>query len=138
MRLRVESGTPDVQPGPASGCRSLGGRLVASVFCLIFFGVGSLFTGLVARELLRAADTYRWPAVAATILSSGVETEIPFEIARGELAVSIPDDTMHSFAGDHNKVVWVVRVSGEVPGWPDVNDEFPVEIHPLPPGGVWR
>jgi hypothetical protein len=51
------------------------GRLFGTVFFLIFFGMGLLFVVLVGREVIQRAETYRWPAVRCTILSSGVLTD---------------------------------------------------------------
>jgi hypothetical protein len=48
----------------------------------------------------------------------------------GSAHVTIPADTMHSFDASHNRVVWVVRVRGEVPNWPDSDDEFPLTVAP--------
>ena len=30
-----------------------------------------------------------------------------------------------------NKVVWEIKVSGEINKWPDVEQNFPITIHPL-------
>jgi hypothetical protein len=57
-------------------------------------------------------------------LSPGVE---------GIASVAVPADTMHSFAAEHNQIKWAIRVKGEIPIWPDVNQEFPVKV--LPAGG---
>jgi hypothetical protein len=48
----------------------------------------------------------------------------------GSAKARIPADTMHSFDATHNKVVWVIRVRGEVPNWPDSDDEFPLTVAP--------
>ena len=45
-----------------------------------------------------------------------------------------PADTMHSFAGENNKIVWSIKVEGEIPIWPDVNEEFEIKV--LPAGGA--
>ena len=37
---------------------------------------------------------------------------------------------MHTFAAPHNKVVWCLKVRGEIPRWPDVDEEFPLEVLP--------
>jgi hypothetical protein len=60
-----------------------------------------------------------------------VDTANNWEIPRGSAALSIPDDTMHSFAGTNNKVVWELKVAGKIPRWPDVDQNFPVTIHPI-------
>ena len=38
---------------------------------------------------------------------------------------------MHSFGADNNKVVWELKVSGEIARWPDVDESFPITIRPL-------
>ncbi len=58
------------------------------------------------------------------------------EIARGSSHVRIPEDTMHSFAADHNRVVWVVKLRGEIARWPDVDEEFEITVRPRPVGEV--
>lgn len=60
-----------------------------------------------------------------------VDTSNEWEIPRGSAEVRIPDDTMHSFAADNNRIVWEIKVSGEIPKWPDVNQNFPIILHPL-------
>lgn len=52
--------------------------------------------------------------------------------ARGTALVSIPADTMHSFDGTNHRIVWKLKVHGAVARWPDVNEEFPLVVHPLP------
>ena len=47
------------------------------------------------------------------------------------LSIGIPADTMHSFAGEHNEIQWSVGVRGEIPIWPDVDEEFVIEVLPL-------
>ena len=60
------------------------------------------------------------------------------EVERGQLTAAIPDDTMHSFAAPHNRVVWAVTVRGEIPRWPDVSEELPLEVLPMAAEAVRR
>jgi hypothetical protein len=61
----------------------------------------------------------------------GLANQIAPDIAASGFATtSIPADTMHSFNATHNKVVWVIRVRGEVPNWPNSDDEFPLTVAP--------
>jgi len=55
------------------------------------------------------------------------------DIRAGQHKVTLRADTMHSFESDHNKIVWALRVHGEIQRWPDVNEEFPVVVLPAPP-----
>ena len=53
----------------------------------------------------------------------------------GDSTVTVPGQVMHSFTGRHNKIVWVIRIHGEIAHWPDMSEEFPVTILP---GGTSR
>ncbi len=64
-----------------------------------------------------------------------VRTGSPLEIRRGEAEFEIPGDTMHSFSGASNEIVWELKVEGEIPRWPDVADSWPLKIRPMAPGG---
>ncbi|MFG0334641.1 MAG: DUF3592 domain-containing protein [Maioricimonas sp. JB049] len=59
-----------------------------------------------------------------------LDTHDPLEMYEGELEFSIPTDTMHSFEADHNKIVWTIEVSGEIPFSPDLNETFPFTVVP--------
>ena len=37
---------------------------------------------------------------------------------------------MHTFVAPNNKVLWRLRVEGQIPRFPDVKDEYPVTILP--------
>jgi len=50
--------------------------------------------------------------------------------AEGRVEVMLPPETMHSFQADNNAVEWLLRVKGEIPRWPDVDDEFMVFVLP--------
>ena len=64
-----------------------------------------------------------------------VDTEAPNEMPVGEISFTVPEFTAPSFDAPNNKIVWVVKVSGDIRRWPDVNAEFPLEIAPLPVEG---
>ena len=50
--------------------------------------------------------------------------------ASGNATLRIPADTMHSFTASHNKVVWTLKLRGEIRSWPDVVDEFDIAVRP--------
>ncbi len=77
----------------------------------------------------RGTDTVTDREVFAT--HSIVDTANNWEIPRGSAALAIPDDTMHSFAAGNNKIIWEIKVKGEIPRWPDVDQNFPVTLQPL-------
>lgn len=45
-------------------------------------------------------------------------------IARGSTLLTIPEDSMHSFTAEHNKIVWVLTLRGSIGHWPDITEEF--------------
>jgi hypothetical protein len=42
----------------------------------------------------------------------------------------IPPDAMHSFKAPNNEIVWVIRIKMDIPGKPDMNDQFALRIAP--------
>jgi len=77
----------------------------------------------------RGTDTVTDREVFAThpLVDTGNDWEIP----RGSAAFAIPEDTMHSFIAGNNKIVWEIKISGEIRRWPDVDQNFPITIHPI-------
>lgn len=59
-----------------------------------------------------------------------METTLKLEMVSGHRRVTIPADTMHTFTAPNNKIVWLLEVSGEIPQWPDLKEEFPINITP--------
>lgn len=49
----------------------------------------------------------------------------------GSAQVSIPPDAMHSFKHRHNRIIWSLKLHGEIPRWPDIDLEY--EIYVVPP-----
>ncbi|MEX2670701.1 MAG: DUF3592 domain-containing protein [Phycisphaeraceae bacterium] len=54
----------------------------------------------------------------------------PISILRDSAIGEVPAGAMHSFEADHNKVVWVLRVHGVIPFWPDLNQSFAITVLP--------
>jgi len=54
-------------------------------------------------------------------------------MSSGESNVKIPASYMHSFDAPSNKVVWFIKLHGDVPKWPDVSLEFPLTVLPRKP-----
>jgi len=52
------------------------------------------------------------------------------ELRRGKVKLSIPADTMHTFKSRNNKILRVLQVKGDIPMWPDIGDEYPLDILP--------
>ena len=54
----------------------------------------------------------------------------------GSGKATFPANAVHSFSGGHNRIAWVLKVHGDVPFWPDVEEEFEIEVAPRPAGGA--
>jgi hypothetical protein len=52
-------------------------------------------------------------------------------IAEGQVEVVVPAATMHGFTAPHNRVFWQLRVHGDIPLWPDVDETFGIGVEPL-------
>ncbi|MBN2163908.1 MAG: DUF3592 domain-containing protein [Pontiellaceae bacterium] len=46
------------------------------------------------------------------------------------IPLAIPVGSMHSFEGSNNKVVWSLSVAGDIPRWPDVKDQYNLNVAP--------
>lgn len=53
-----------------------------------------------------------------------------YRMFMGEVEVTVPADTMHSFEAKHNKIIWAFQVHAEIGLWPDVRSEFPIVVTP--------
>jgi hypothetical protein len=40
---------------------------------------------------------------------------------------------MHSLDAPHNKIVWMLRVTGEIKSWPDIDESYALVVQPLAP-----
>ncbi|NOZ94807.1 MAG: DUF3592 domain-containing protein [Acidobacteria bacterium] len=56
------------------------------------------------------------------------------EMVAGEASLEIPQDTMHTFHAASNKILWQLKVEGEVRHWPDASDSWEIEVTPAPAG----
>jgi len=100
------------------------------------------FTGNVSRitrfEVLLTAKesaTYRRGTNTVTdhhffLHQQVMETRDRGMIVNGETTIPIPAGLMHSFEVSNNKIVWAVKLHGEIAKWPDVDFEFPITVLP--------
>lgn len=58
------------------------------------------------------------------------ETADPLAHRGGERNVEIPADMMHSFDGGNNEIKWRLRVEGDIPKWPDLEQDYPITVRP--------
>jgi len=67
------------------------------------------------------------------------ETDVPGDMPFGEVPVTVPEFTAPSFEASNNKIVWSIKVHGDIRRWPDVKQDFPLTVSPLPPAaGIVR
>ncbi len=55
------------------------------------------------------------------------DPEQPIEL---DCTLSLPDDIMHSFQGQHNALTWKIVVEGNAKKWPSFCRAFPVVVYP--------
>lgn len=60
-----------------------------------------------------------------------MKTQDRYEIASGEIGFGIPTDTMHSFEASNNKIVWMIKLRGDIEKWPDVKQEYQITVYPI-------
>jgi hypothetical protein len=52
------------------------------------------------------------------------------EIGFGEIGFVMPSDSMHSFEAYWNRIVWEIKVHGDIKWWPDVEETFKIAVLP--------
>lgn len=58
------------------------------------------------------------------------ETRDYSEIASGQIGFMIPQETMHSFEAEKNKIIWAIKIHGDIARWPDVQHEYQITVRP--------
>jgi hypothetical protein len=59
-----------------------------------------------------------------------VDTDSPESIASGFEVVQMPIDAMHTFTASNNKILWEIRVVGDIRWWPNLNRNFGLRVYP--------
>jgi hypothetical protein len=78
----------------------------------------------------RGTDTRTDKEAFATIQI--VDTTDPVAMHSSSAKLHVPPGAMHSFKSANNKILWVLKVHGDIPRWPDIKDEYPIEVAPHP------
>jgi hypothetical protein len=94
--------------------------------------LGNLRIFLEGREeatYQRGTDTITEHEVFATF--DLINTQNDWEIPKGAKELTIPSDTMHSFEASANKIIWEIKVAGEIVRWPDIDQNFPITVRPI-------
>ena len=92
---------------------------------------------LVLRVEGREEATYRQGTTTHTdknvfALHELTDTTRAVDIRAGKTRWAVPTNAMHSFSAPNNKIAWVLCLHAHIRGWPDVKDEYVVEVAPLP------
>lgn len=57
-------------------------------------------------------------------------TEDTYQISCGEFFFAIPDNAMHSFDAQNNKIEWEIALTGQIDSWPDVDQTYKITVLP--------
>ncbi|BDS06823.1 hypothetical protein NT6N_18630 [Oceaniferula spumae] len=63
-----------------------------------------------------------------------IETQDPRKMKRGSATIDLSEITtpiMPSWKSSNNKIKWSILVHGKISFWPDINDRYEIEVHPL-------
>jgi hypothetical protein len=59
-----------------------------------------------------------------------LDTSETSRIERGMTTVTIPRNTMHSFRASDNRIIWSLKLTGEIGFFPDVDETFDILVRP--------
>ena len=51
-------------------------------------------------------------------------------IEADELQLQIPLDLMHSLEAKYNKIIWILHFEAQIPRWPDVTNQYKINLIP--------
>jgi len=104
--------------------------------------LGWRFTGRTDRireftVILRGVEqaTYRRGTNTCTDTNTFYEMELykttsAANIVAGQVGFVLPQETMHSFEAENNKILWNLHIRGDIKKWPDVKESFPITVVP--------
>ena len=53
----------------------------------------------------------------------------PSEIASGRATLRMPQTSMPSFQSANNRIQWALVIHGDIPNWPDMKEEFTIDVY---------
>ncbi|MGE0269428.1 MAG: DUF3592 domain-containing protein [Candidatus Omnitrophota bacterium] len=77
----------------------------------------------------RGTDTYTDRHIFFT--HTIVEQESVVIEESGAQSVTVPADTMYSWKSTNNKIVWFIKFTGVIEKWPDIKEEYEINLLPL-------
>ncbi|MCF7957072.1 MAG: DUF3592 domain-containing protein [Phycisphaerae bacterium] len=83
----------------------------------------------------REEVTYRQGTSTRTDKSTFYDMELfstnsSSEMYTGQVGFLIPQETMHSFEADNNKIIWSIMIKGDIKRWPDIDSKFTINVLP--------
>jgi hypothetical protein len=57
----------------------------------------------------------------------------PLAMQKGRTELTIPTNSMHSFHGQNNHVIWSITLHGDISRWPDMKETFEILVTPMSP-----
>ncbi|MCA9394233.1 MAG: DUF3592 domain-containing protein [Candidatus Omnitrophica bacterium] len=51
-------------------------------------------------------------------------------VGGGNVTLKVPDGTMYTWKASNNKIVWLIKVNGVIEKWPDIKEEYEIEVIP--------
>lgn len=60
------------------------------------------------------------------------ETVNSFDMQAGAASIVIPADAIYTLHAHSNKILWMIRIHGDIPRWPDVEIEYEIFVTPKP------
>jgi hypothetical protein len=60
-----------------------------------------------------------------------LDTQDPLQIRSGSIQATLPRESVPSWNGGNNRIIWELKVRGEIPRYPDLDDTYPFTT--LPP-----
>jgi len=52
------------------------------------------------------------------------------DLGTGQARVILPADSVPSFRSANHRIVWAIEVLGDIPRWPDLKEEFEIQVRP--------
>jgi hypothetical protein len=100
--------------GPAGKLKKLSIRLEGSEQAILFRG--------------RSSSTYTQVFADIPVMEV-LDHDV---VSEGQARVMIPANLMHSLRGRHNRIIWQLRLRGENPLLPALEEEYPITVLPAP------
>jgi hypothetical protein len=127
VRLMISSATP-----------ALGGELQLS---WTFTGAVNRLRQLTISIEAREEAHYRRGTRSYTDKETFFRTELVKTrghgtICSGNCLAVLPADSVPSLDAPNNKIIWTLKVHGDIARWPDVEEELPLTVVPLPVGAA--